>query len=60
MSAIEQKSLSELESSNGQKLPALTDGFHLIIDALSSTESTPSTEFRNSITDLCGWPRQKE
>src|SRR5437899_5383997 len=34
MSAIEQKSLSELESSNGQKLPALTDGFHLIIDAL--------------------------
>src|SRR6266568_1485784 len=34
MSAIEQKSLSELESSNGQKLPALTDGFHLVIDAL--------------------------
>ena len=34
MSAIEQKSLSELESSNGQKAPALTDGFHLVIDAL--------------------------
>jgi len=34
MSAIEQKSLSELESPNGQKLPALTDGFHLVIDAL--------------------------
>jgi oxalyl-CoA decarboxylase len=34
MSAIEQKSLSELESSNGQKLPASTDGFHLVIDAL--------------------------
>ncbi|WP_051979047.1 oxalyl-CoA decarboxylase [Edaphobacter aggregans] len=34
MSAIEQKSLSELESSNGQKAQALTDGFHLVIDAL--------------------------
>jgi oxalyl-CoA decarboxylase len=34
MSAIEQKSLSELESSNGQKAPALTDGFHLVLDAL--------------------------
>jgi oxalyl-CoA decarboxylase len=34
MSAIEEKSLSESESSNEQKLPALTDGFHLIIDAL--------------------------
>src|SRR5260370_19929570 len=34
MSAIEQKSLNELESSNGQKLPALTDGFHLVLDAL--------------------------
>jgi oxalyl-CoA decarboxylase len=34
MSAIEEKSLNELESSNEQKLPALTDGFHLVIDAL--------------------------
>lgn len=34
MSAIEQKSLSELESSNEQKAQTLTDGFHLVIDAL--------------------------
>src|SRR6266849_2972843 len=34
MVTTETKSLSELESSNGQKLPALTDGFHLVIDAL--------------------------
>jgi oxalyl-CoA decarboxylase len=34
MSAIEEKSLNELESSNEQKSPALTDGFHLVLDAL--------------------------
>src|SRR5258705_3432213 len=28
------KTLSELQSSNGQKVPALTDGFHLVVDAL--------------------------
>src|SRR5947209_3692945 len=54
MSAIEQKSLSELESSNGQKLPALTDGFHLIIDALKlngidTIYGVPGIP----ITDLC-------
>ncbi len=54
MSAIEQKSLSELESSNGQKLPALTDGFHLVIDALKlngidTIYGVPGIP----ITDLC-------
>ncbi len=34
MSAIEEKSLNELESSNEQKSPDLTDGFHLVLDAL--------------------------
>jgi oxalyl-CoA decarboxylase len=34
MSAIEEKSLNELESSNEQKSSALTDGFHLVLDAL--------------------------
>jgi oxalyl-CoA decarboxylase len=34
MIATEPKSSSELESSNGQKSPALTDGFHLVVDAL--------------------------
>lgn len=34
MSAIEEKSLNELESSNEQKSSAFTDGFHLILDAL--------------------------
>jgi oxalyl-CoA decarboxylase len=54
MSAIEQKSLRELESSNGQKLPALTDGFHLVIDALKlngidTIYGVPGIP----ITDLC-------
>ena len=54
MSAIEQKSLSELESPNGQKLPALTDGFHLVIDALKlngidTIYGVPGIP----ITDLC-------
>src|SRR5258707_9379244 len=54
MSAIEQKSLNELESSNGQKLPALTDGFHLGIDALKlngidTIYGVPGIP----ITDLC-------
>ncbi len=54
MSAIEQKSLNELESSNGQKLPALTDGFHLVIDALKlngidTIYGVPGIP----ITDLC-------
>ena len=34
MSAIEEKALSELETSNVRKAQALTDGFHLVIDAL--------------------------
>jgi oxalyl-CoA decarboxylase len=34
MPTVEEESLSELESANGQKSPALTDGFHLVIDAL--------------------------
>jgi len=34
MIATELKSSSEVESSNGQKSPALTDGFHLVVDAL--------------------------
>jgi len=54
MSAIEQKSLNELESTNGQKLPALTDGFHLVIDALKvngidTIYGVPGIP----ITDLC-------
>src|SRR5712671_7341576 len=54
MSAIEQKSLSELESSNGQNVPALTDGFHLVIDALKlngvdTIYGVPGIP----ITDLC-------
>jgi oxalyl-CoA decarboxylase len=54
MSAIEQKSLSELESPNRQKLPALTDGFHLVIDALKlngidTIYGVPGIP----ITDLC-------
>jgi len=54
MSAIEQKSLSELESANGQKLAALTDGFHLVIDALKlngidTIYGVPGIP----ITDLC-------
>ena len=54
MSAIEEKSLNELESSNGQKLPALTDGFHLVIDALKlngidTIYGVPGIP----ITDLC-------
>jgi oxalyl-CoA decarboxylase len=32
--ATETKSLDELETSNEQRTPALTDGFHLIVDAL--------------------------
>src|SRR5258705_9958167 len=34
MVTTETKTLSEVQSSNGQKVPALTDGFHLVIDAL--------------------------
>jgi oxalyl-CoA decarboxylase len=34
MIATEAKSLNELESSKGQQLPAVTDGFHLVVDAL--------------------------
>ena len=34
MIATELKSSSEVESSNAQKSPALTDGFHLVVDAL--------------------------
>src|SRR5580658_7558528 len=34
MIAKELKSSSELESSNRQKSPTLTDGFHLVVDAL--------------------------
>jgi oxalyl-CoA decarboxylase len=34
MSAIEEKSPSEVETTHGQESPALTDGFHLVIDAL--------------------------
>jgi len=54
MSTIEQKSLSDLESSNGQKAPALTDGFHLVIDALKlngidTIYGVPGIP----ITDLC-------
>src|SRR5260370_32971815 len=54
MSAIEQKSLSELESSNGQKAQVLTNGFHLVIDALKlngidTIYGVPGIP----ITDLC-------
>src|SRR5580765_8722202 len=34
MSAITEKSSSEVETTSGQESPALTDGFHLVIDAL--------------------------
>jgi oxalyl-CoA decarboxylase len=34
MSAITEKSSSEVETTNEQESPALTDGFHLVIDAL--------------------------
>src|SRR6267142_5688986 len=34
MVTTETKTLSELQSSNGQKVPDLTDGFHLVVDAL--------------------------
>jgi oxalyl-CoA decarboxylase len=34
MLATETKSLDELETLNEQKTPALTDGFHLVVDAL--------------------------
>lgn len=34
MSAITEKSSSEVEATNEQESPALTDGFHLVIDAL--------------------------
>jgi oxalyl-CoA decarboxylase len=34
MSAIKEKSSSEVETTNEQESPALTDGFHLVIDAL--------------------------
>ena len=34
MLATETKSLDELETSNEQRTPALTDGFHLIVEAL--------------------------
>jgi len=34
MSVLEQKSAGEVEASHDQDAPALTDGFHLVIDAL--------------------------
>src|SRR5258705_11769264 len=34
MLTTETKSLNELETSSGQKTPTLTDGMHLVVDAL--------------------------
>ena len=37
----------------------LTDGFHLVIDALKRMAATPSIMSRAPITDLGHWPRLK-